>query len=132
MSLKIEQAFLSDFIAQDFGLPIHHENTEYKPEPGSPYVAVKMFENSETAAALSGLNETDGFFQFTLFYPEGNGAMPAKAKRATMLAAFPVGRRLTFDGQYVDVRGTQPLSAAPDGGWFQAVGRVFYRANINT
>lgn len=130
MSVKIEQAFLSDFIAGDFGLPVHHENTEYAPEPGSPWVSVKMFENPVTAFTVADHDETDGFFQFTLHYPEGEGAMPAKAKCEEVFAAYPIGRRVTYDGQAAHVTARHRVDVGPQGGWFMVTGRIIYRAFV--
>lgn len=130
MALKIEQAFLFDFRMKAFGLPIAYENADYKPTPGNAYVRVRHFPNEETAADLNDTNETNGFFQFTLYYPTGAGAIPAKTMRQTIFDAYPIGRRLTYSGQKVVVTATSPFSAYPEDGWFKVAGRVFYKADV--
>lgn len=129
--LEIEQAFISDFITQAFGLPIAYENVDYTPTQGTAYVEIRMFPNEERAADLNSTNETTGLMQFTLRYPEGEGAMPAKQKRQAILDAYPIGRVLTYSGQRVTITGTDPFNAYPDDGWFKVIGRVFYRASTN-
>lgn len=128
--LAIEQAFISDFIAQAFGLPIAHENADYEPTPGTPYVELRMFPNDARAADLATTNRTTGLMQFTLFYPEGEGAIPAKLKRQDVFDAYPVGRVLTYSGQRVTITGQSPFNAYPQDGWFKVIGRLSYAADI--
>jgi len=126
--LEIEQAFTADFIAQGFGLPIAHENSGFEPVAGTPYVELTMFPNDETGASLAHRNETDGFFQFVLRYPENGGAITAKTMRETMLAAYPVARILTYGGQKVHITGQHGMRGINEGGWFRLTCAVFYRA----
>ncbi|WP_299945356.1 phage tail terminator-like protein [uncultured Ruegeria sp.] len=128
--LEIEQAFISDFITQDFGLPIAHENVGYDPEPGTPYVKLEIFPNAERPADLNSTNNTTGLMQFTLYYAEGNGAIPAKVKRQEIFDAFPIGRVLTYSGRRVTITGRNPFRAYPDDGWYKVIGRVSYEADV--
>lgn len=128
MSLKIDQAFTGDFIAQGFGLPIAHENDGYEPTPGTPYVALRIFANAVLPYTIGTHDDTTGLFQFSLNYPEGNGAIPAKTKAETIFAAYPVGRKLAYGGQLIHVTGHQRFDASPADGWFRVVGRINYRA----
>lgn len=130
MMLRIDQAFVSDFITQAFGLPIAHENVDYTPTAGTPYVEVRTFQNAVLPADLATLNDTTGLFQFILRYPEGAGAIPAKAQADTIFAAYPVGRRLTYDGQSLTITGYERPEAVPEDGWFKVLGRIYYRADI--
>ena len=130
MSIKIDQAFTSDFMAQSFGLPIAHENAEYDPSPGVAFVEIKCFPNEESALDLDSTNQTTGFFQFILRYPEGSGAITAKAMRQTIFDAYPIGRVLTYSGQTVDIAERYPFDAVPEDGWFRVSGRINYTARI--
>lgn len=129
MTTKIDQAFVSDFIAQAFGLPIAHENAEYTPTAGTPYVELRVFHNETLPADLSTTNDTTGVFQFTLRYGEGNGAIPAKLQRDTIFAAYPIGRRLTYSGETVTIKGHEPFDATPEQGWFKVVGRISFHGD---
>lgn len=127
--LETEQAFVQDFTAQAFGLPVAHENTDYTPQAGQAWALLRCFPNEEVADSVDATTTaTDGLWQFTLHYPLGEGAIPAKAMRQTIFDAYPVGRRLTYGGQSVVVTAVNPFDAAPQGGWFQVVGRIFYQA----
>lgn len=129
--LEIEQGLVSDFIAQAFGLPIAHENADYTPTPGTAWVALRVFQNPIDPTGLADLSETTGLFQFTLHYPAGEGAIPAKAMAATIFDAYPLRRRITYSGQTIQVVRYELFDASPQGGWFQVVGRIYYRAYLD-
>lgn len=125
--IEPQQAFLSDFIAQGFGLPIAHENEDYKPTPGTPWVRVRMFPaQTVSGAGNGGALEQAGFFQFTLNYPVGKGAVDAKLQAQTIFTAYPISRRVSYGGVSVRVTAYQQFDAAPESGWFRVVGRIFY------
>jgi len=128
MSVKIDQAFISDFQGQSFGLPIAYENAGYEPTPGTEYVALWVFQNTISPADLDDTDEVTGVFQFTLRYPEGKGAIPAKAMADTIFAAYPAGRRITYSGQAVTITGKERVEAMPEDGWFKVVGRLYFTA----
>lgn len=130
MTAKVDQAFVSDFITQAFGYPIAHEGTAYDPTPGTPYVALRVFANEVSALTVADTDETTGAFQFTLSFPEGEGAMPAKLAADTIFAAYPVGRKLTYSGQVVHITGRHRLEVGAYDGWFRVAGRINYRAFI--
>ncbi|MEO1108263.1 MAG: phage tail terminator-like protein [Pseudomonadota bacterium] len=127
--LAIEQALISDFIAQGFDLPIAHENAKYDPVPGVAYVKLTIFPNSARAADLNSTNESTGLMQFALHYPENEGAIPAKQKRQEIFDAYPIGHVLTYSGQRVTIKQIDPFRAYPDDGWFKVVGRISYEAS---
>lgn len=128
--LKIEQAFLKDFIDQDFKLPIGHENAGFKPAAGTAHVLLTSFPNDETARDLAHSNITDGFFQFQLRYPENAGAILAKQKRDAIFAKYPIGRTLSYGtpSQSAQITGRHGMPARNDGGWFVLTCAIFYRA----
>lgn len=128
--IEIEQAFVSDFVSQAFGLPIAHENVKYTQTPGTEYAEIKTFPAEVVAGDLGSTDETTGFFQFVLRYEEGKGAMPAKLKAQTIFDAYPVGRVLTYGGQRLTLTSHQRPTAAPEDGWFKVVGRIYYRATV--
>lgn len=130
MTVKIDQAFVSDFIDGAFGLPIAHENAEYRPVPGTAYVALQVFQNDILPADMASTNDTTGLFQFILRYPEGRGAIPAKSKADAIFAAFPIGGVLTYSGQRLTVTGHSRPEAVPEDGWFKVVGQITYRADV--
>lgn len=125
--IEAQQAFVSDFITQAFGLPIAHENENYTPTQGTPWVQLRVFPADTTAGDVAAnTTEHAGFYQFSLHYPEGEGAMTAKLKAQAIFDAYPVGRRLTYSSKSVRITALQQFDASPQGGWFRVVGRIFY------
>ena len=125
--IEAQQAFVSDFITQAFGLPIAYENDDYDPTPGTPWVAIRTFPGQTFPGAIAGTQpEQAGFFQFVLNYPTGEGAMAAKLKAQDIFDAYPIARRVTYGGEAARVTSYQQFDTSPQGGWFQLVGRIFY------
>lgn len=130
MTLKVYQAFVSDFITQAFGLPIAHENDDYTPTKGTAWVQLRVFLNAIERVGLSDTDDITGAYQFTLHYPLGEGAIPARTQAEAIFAAYPNRRRFTYSGQQVEITGSELFSAAPDDGWYQVVGRIYFRAFV--
>lgn len=125
--LEAQQAYIGDFISQSFGLPIAHENANYEPTPGTAWVRLRCFPGQVVPGALNAdAQETAGFWQFTLHYPTGEGAIGAKSQAQTIFDAYPLGRRVSYGGETFRVTALQQFDASPQGGWFQVVGRIFY------
>ena len=128
--IESQQALISDFITQAFGLPIAHENQHYDPTAGTPWVRLIVAPGQTDPGTVDALNlEQQGFMQFTLNYPEGEGAMTAKLKAQAIFDAYPLSRRVSYSGKSVTVIATHQFSTSPQGGWFQVVGRIFYESN---
>ena len=71
--VKIDQAFVSSFIAGGFGLEIAHENLAYEPTTGTEYAELRTLNNDVTAYDLATLDITDGVFRVILRYPANSG-----------------------------------------------------------
>ena len=128
--LKLDQALVSDFTAQAFGLPVAHENADYKPTPGAEFAQIKNFPNDVRPVGLADTDETDGVLQFILYYPVGKGAYDAKAKAQTIFDAYPIGRELTYSGVALHIRGHERASAFPEDGWYKVRGLIYYDARL--
>lgn len=128
--LKIEQALVDSFIRCHFSLPIAHENADYTPTPGTPWVSLKVFQNQVSPTGIADQSDTTGVFQFSLYYPLGQGAIPAKSQAETIFAAYPLRTSITYSGQVVTITGQELFDAAPFDGWFRVVGRLEYRAYL--
>lgn len=124
---EVDQAFVADFQAQAFGIETAYENADFEPTRGVPWVALKTLENRVTPGDVGAVSrETSGLFQFALNYPLGEGAIPAKSQADTIFAAYPPGRRVSYGTTAFRVTATETFDAAPQGGWFRVVGRIFY------
>lgn len=128
--LKLDQALVTGFIAGAFGLPIAHENADYKPTGGTPFVALQNFPNEVGAVGLDDTDEMTGVFQFILYYPVGKGAYDAKAKAQAVFDYFYVGRALTYSGETLYITGTERASAFPEDGWYKVRGLIYYEARL--
>jgi len=127
---KIDQAFTSEFIAGAFGLPIAHENMDYTPAQGTAYAEIKMIPNDVSKLTLNNSNETDGIFRIYLRYPSGTGAVTAKTMADTMLAYFPLGRRITYGTQDVTIMKASRKEGIQNNNWYELIITLSYWASI--
>ncbi len=128
--VKIDQAFVSSFIAASFGLDIAHENLPYEPVTGTPYAEIKTLQNDVTGYDLSALNLTDGVFQVVLRYPAGSGAITPKIKADEIINAFPIGSLVTYQGQAATIMSQQRQPGVAEAGWYSIVITLGYRAKL--
>lgn len=130
MPVKVDQAFVSHFIAGNFGLPIAHENLDYTPTQNAAYAELRMLENDITMLTLADRNITDGVFQIVLRYPIGASSIPAKTKADEIFAHFELGSRVEFDGQAATVESHQRQPGIAEAGWYVLVLTLGYRAKL--
>lgn len=129
MSLKIDQALLSAYIAGNFGLPIAHENEHYTPS-GEAYAEVLIIQNDVTALNLKHSNETDGLLRVILRYPADEGAVSAKQKADEIFAAFPIGQRLEYSGVRLTITSNSRAPGVAESGWYKIVLTMPYKAYL--
>jgi hypothetical protein len=129
-SLKIDQAFVTEFIAGAFGLPIAHENVDYEPVQGTPYAEINVLPNNTTKLTLNNSNETDGIFRIHLRYPTGKGAISAKTKAEEIIAYFAPGNRIGYGGQSVLILGTDRKQGIQNENWYEIIVTLTYWASV--
>tara|TARA_R110000772_G_scaffold268452_1_gene395604 strand:+ start:36694 stop:37092 length:399 start_codon:yes stop_codon:yes gene_type:complete len=128
MTVKIDQAFVADFVAGAYGIAIVHENTHYEPTPGTPYAELLVLQNDQEAQSLVELNDTTGIFRVILRYPTNKGAGPAKVMADSILSTFKVGSAHTYSGVTARVRRTKREPGYPEDGWYKMVLTMSYHA----
>lgn len=128
MSLRIDQALTSRFIAGAYGIGIAHENLPYSPTIGTAYAELNVLPNDETAFSANDSDETDGIFRIILRYPENAGAIPAKTMADSIFDGFKVGDKFTYDGQMVEITGRQRAPGVRETGWYKLVLSIAYQA----
>lgn len=128
MDAEIHQAWVSQFVASGFGLPIAHENLHYTPEAGESYFEIRVLANDVTPASLSDSDESDGVFRVILRSPQGAGAAGPKLTLGEVANAFPIGARLNYGNTRIVVTGRQQQPGAPEGGWYVVILDFQYRA----
>ena len=146
MSIKIDQAFSTALLAAEPELDIVWENgvfstwdgsvyeTEkgvYEPTNERAYIEAFILNNDITPYGLSTTNQTDGLFRCVLRYPANTGSITAKQKADEIMAAFPVGARLTYSGQTVTVTSQdRRQGATSDENWYSLVVSFNYIAYL--
>lgn len=130
MSVKIDQAFISEFISGSFGLPIAHENLPYTPTTGTAYAYIKNLPNDITGYSLSDSNLTDGVFRIYLNYPVNTGAIVAKTKADQIMDYFRIGSEVEYQGVSATIRSVQRQPGAIEGNWYQLIVDVFYVSKL--
>ena len=130
MSLKIDQAFVSEFINGAFGLPIAHENLPYTPTTNIAYAQLKNLPNDITGYSLNDTNLTDGVFRIYLNYPVNTGSIQAKTKAHQIMDYFRIGSKVDYQGQSATIRAVQRQPGAMEGNWYQLIVDIFYVAKL--
>lgn len=130
MSIKIDQLFVKEFVDGAFGLPIAHENFDYKPTGRTAYAELIQLPNPIVGLSLATTDETSGLFRVILRYPIGKSSGPAKVKAEAIMAAFPVNSKITYSSQAVTILGTGRQPGVHEDGWYKIVVTIRYSALI--
>tara|TARA_R110000868_G_scaffold128423_2_gene336538 strand:+ start:449 stop:847 length:399 start_codon:yes stop_codon:yes gene_type:complete len=130
MSVKIDQAFVSAFIAGAYGLPIAHENFDFTPVSGTAYAELKVAQNIEAPLSLTDSNDTTGAFLVTLRYPLDSGSIAIKTMADTIGLDFKIATVISYAGQSVKVnRHGRDVGVAEDG-WYKIILTFQYWAYV--
>tara|TARA_Y100000310_G_scaffold324866_2_gene387349 strand:- start:14073 stop:14471 length:399 start_codon:yes stop_codon:yes gene_type:complete len=125
--VRIDQAFISDYEAQGFGIPTTHENHPGESDPDGSYATTKVTYNQALPADMNDTNDVTGVFRVEINAPLFSGSITPKQQVANILAAYPVGRRFSYNGMNVTVTATE-MSSAPDKSAYKVTGFVYYTA----
>jgi len=128
--VKIDQAFVSEFIAGNFGIPIAHENTAYDATNGAAYAEIGVLQNNVTPLTLNNSDQTDGIFQVILRYPSNSGAMVAKQKTDDIFSHFRFGKTFRYGGVAVKTTSLQRQPGINEDGWYKIILTIAYTAII--
>jgi len=143
MSINIDNAFTSAILAGGLALDVVHDNGIYSYWNGSAYVSVqgvytpdanrayceiKVFPASTTPLTLSSYDDSRGIYQAIVHYPADTGSIAAKTKAESILALFKPGATLTSGSQAVNIMNKTRDGGRVEGGFYQIVIRVEYRA----
>lgn len=145
MSEAIDQALISAIMNGGLAVDIIHENGLYSIWGGSSYTSyigvytpsanreyceIRNFPALRTPYSLSHSDDETGLFQIIIKYPADIGAHTIKAKAEQVLALFVPGTALTYSGQNVFIESKQRDGGRVEGGYYQIVVRVNYRAFV--
>jgi len=129
-ALKVEQAFLTHFVAGGFQLQIAYENLPFTPTPGTAYAELRMLDNDITGLGLRDTNETDGIFRIILRYPVNTSSVAAKKKADDIFAHYQIGSLVEYQGQAAVIRSHQRQPGLAVEGWYTLVLSITYRAYL--
>jgi len=145
MTIAIDQTFTDTMLTGSLALDLVHENGAYStwniieytshlgvysPTPGREFAELKTFPSGKSAYTLANTDEYVGLFQVILKYPADEGAFAVKTKAEDVLALFPIGGVLSYDSQQVSIVSASRDGGRNDGGFYQIVIRINYRAFV--
>lgn len=143
MSLKIDQALNTAVLGGGLGVDIVFENGLYSawggasytnkkgvylPQTDREYLEVRNFPASTKAFTVNDTAEQVGVYQGILRYPSDLGAITIKTKAEAFLALFGLDTPVAYDGQDVHVTAKTRDGGRTEGGFYQIVCRINYRA----
>jgi hypothetical protein len=109
-----------------------YENRTFTPGV-EPWAQVHLLPNapSATSIGVNGIDEHDGVFQVTLYYPNNTGDGAVNAKADAVAAVFKAGATFTSGGQSVVVTRTGVGAGRNDAGWYRVVVSIYWRSKVN-
>lgn len=146
MSEAIDQAFIETILNGGLAIDVVHENGLYSVWSGSAYshlsgvytpdanrehCEIRNFPAMRSPFSLAHSDEETGLFQIILKYPADIGAHTIKAKAEEVLALFTAGGTLTYSGQDTFIESKTRDGGRIEGGFYQIVVRINYRAFVS-
>ena len=146
MSIAIDQALISTVLGGGLDADIVHENGLYSTWSGSAYVSgqgvytpsadreyieIHNFPAGVTDFSSNTSDEFVGIFQGIIKYPADAGAITIKQKAEAFLALFTIGSAIVYSGQNVFPTSKNRDGGRIEGGFYQIVCRVNYRAFVS-
>ena len=123
----VDSALVESFIDQDFGLPIAHENRNYKPVSGTAYAEILVLQNDKTAWSIEDVDQSDGVFRVILRYPSGQGVGGIKNKADEIINTYKIGSRIIYNDQVIEVTAVNRAVGVQETGWYKIVIDVRYK-----
>jgi len=126
----IQSALLTAWDDGGFGL------TTYLPDrnetPTTNHARITFLPAGNTAATMGddGTNEVSGVLQVDVMMRTGRGNGEALETVDAICAAFPSGRRLTYNDQQVIIWGAELNGPKSEGGWLRATVSINFAAYV--
>jgi hypothetical protein len=146
MSEAIDQAFIDTILSGGLAIDVVHENGLYSTWSGTAYThtagvytpdanrehcEIRNFPADRVPYSLNHSDVEVGFFQIILKYPSDIGAHTIKAKAEDVLALFKHGTPITYGSQSVNIDSKRRDGGRIEGGFYQIVVRISYRAFVS-
>lgn len=127
----IDAALIQSFVDGGFGVAIAHENMEQAKQGAAAISAeILVLQNDVTAYSLATSAQTDGVFRVVLRGRTGRGAGELKQKVDAIVSHYPIGGRLEYRGQAVEIVAVKRWPGIPEDGWFKVILDINYKAFI--
>jgi hypothetical protein len=145
MSEAIDQAFISTILDGGLGIDVVHENGVssvwsgtaythiigvYTPDANREHCEIRNFPADRVPYSLAHSDAEVGFFQVILKYPADEGAYAIKAKAEEIMSLFTPGTPISYSGQNVNIESKRRDGGRIEGGFYQIVVRISYRAFV--
>jgi len=145
MSLKIDQSLDSTVLNGGLAIDLIFENGVYSvwggaaytnnsgvytPDANREHMEIRNFPANSIAFTLAHSDEYVGFYQAIIKYPADIGSITIKQKADAFLALFEIGVPVTYDGQNVFPTSKNRDGGRAEGGFYQIVCSVNYRAFV--
>ena len=144
MTLKIDQSLDSTVLGGGLAIDLIFENGiyaewdtsytnvtgVYTPATDREHIELKSFPASSAAFSLKHSDEHVGLYQAIIKYPADIGSITIKQKAEAFLALFEIGTALIYSGQKVYPTSKNRDGGRIEGGFYQIVCTVNYRAFV--
>lgn len=124
---EIDQLFIDSFIVADFGLPIAHENRDYKPNSKEAYAELIVLQNDVTAWTVADADQSDGVFRIILRYPSGEGTGRIKSKADQIIEEYKIHSKITYVDHTVEITSVNRSVGVQETGWYKMIIDIRYK-----
>lgn len=128
-SLKIDLIF-ENGVYSKWGTAYTNKRGVYEPNAKREHIELRNFPASTAAFTINDTDEYVGLYQAIIKYPADIGAITIKQKAEEFLNLFEIGAALTYDSQKVYPTSKNRDGGRIEGGFYQIVCSVNYRAFI--
>lgn len=128
--LAIDLIFENGIYSEWGGASYTNKQEVYTPETDREHIELKSFPASSEAFSLNDSDEYVGLYQAIIKYPVDKGSITIKQKAEAFLALFEMDLPLTYDGQKVFPTSKNRDGGRVEGGFYQIVCTVNYRAFV--
>ena len=126
----IQSALIESWNNGNFGL-----TTIYSDRNGSPttdHARLRFIPAASTPATMGsdGTNEVTGIFQVDIMTRTGRGNGEALESADSVCAAYPSGRRISYNGQQIIIWGAELNGPRSEGGWLRSTVSINFAAYV--
>lgn len=126
----IQSAIITRWKAGNYGLTTFYPNRPYNPTGDHARITVLTADSEPASLGATGTNRVSGVLQIDLMYTDGRGDGELLEIIDTIMADFQSGAKMAYNGQTVDVWGSQLRAPRSEGGWLRAIISINFTAQV--